>query len=163
MSRPLLFLDVDGVLAPWGAGLDQTGFESHDFGAGSGVWLRRADGERLRRLGDRFEIVWCTARMADVADTIAVALDLPGLEVMPFDRSELDDDRLRWAEHAETWKLPWVDLRARGRAAAWVDDELGSDVREWAAHRPEPTLILEPASNQGLAEGHWEALERFVA
>ena len=105
--------------------------------------------------------------MADVAETIAVVLGLPGLEVMPFDQDQLDEAGLRWVRHNEThdgtWKLPWVHQRVQGRAAVWIDDDLRPDAHDWAAHRSEATLILEPSSNVGLTEEHWVALERFTA
>src|SRR5215210_2651078 len=68
-QKPLLLLDVDGVLSPVEGTafemrrLNPEGFERVDLPADfveDFIWLSRANAARLRRLADAFEVVWAT-------------------------------------------------------------------------------------------------------
>ena len=171
MARPILLIDVDGVLAPFGWREPLPGFEAHVVEDEPDVFLRAADGDRLRALAERFELVWCTSR-DDAAERIAVGLGLPDLEVLDFSIDSLDSAHRRWAladqaaleggSAERTWKLPWVDQRCTGRAVAWIDDDLRADAHAWAEHRASPTLLVEPDPRVGVTEEHWAALERLA-
>jgi hypothetical protein len=157
IQRPLLYLDVDGVLAPFGAAAPP-GYEEHRFGAETDVWLNLDHATVIAALRERFAVVWCTAR-DDVAQTVARALGHQDLPVLGFETAGLRDGaRVRSA----TWKLAWVDQHADGRPLAWVDDELGPDAHRWAAGRPQPTLLICPTPSVGLTVAHVDELEAFA-
>lgn len=156
MTTPLLYLDVDGVLAPFGADAP-CGYRQHTFGAETDVWLNPDHEQVIRRLRDTFVVVWCTAR-DDVAVTVAAALGHADLPALTFQAASL---REAWAPTA-TWKLPWVDQHAQGRPLAWVDDELRPDAHRWARTRPAETLLIQPAPSVGLTAAHLDCLLAFA-
>lgn len=70
--RPLLLLDVDGVLLPVrdnnvsggyykpSADFQKVSLEHWNSGEMHLIWIGPANADRLRRLGEHFEIVWAT-------------------------------------------------------------------------------------------------------
>jgi len=148
--RPLLLLDVDGVLMPLGSsvprGYERHVAESYNLVASSqhGVWLHE--------LSEGFEIVWATTWEDSANDTFGILFELPR-----FDFVELTN----LPRHG-TRKLNAVKAFVGNRPAAWIDDELYDDAAEWAAERPEPTLLVRPAPYVGLTEEHVASLQRFL-
>jgi hypothetical protein len=127
--RPLLFLDVDGVLINYHEGV---------FGDDDNPLLARvnpAHGPRLLALG--CELVWATTWMHDANEAISPRLGLPELPVVEWPDSDPDPrDRL----HGKTRELVAF---AQGRPFAWVDDEITDVDRDWvAAHHPGACLLL---------------------
>lgn len=61
-----------------------------------------------------------------------------------------------------TWKLPAVKRYVGERPVAWLDDDPGSDVDEWAAGRGSPTLIARPDPVAGWVSAEYETLLRFA-
>lgn len=153
-SRPLLLLDVDGVLAPLGpgpAGEDLVSFTAD----GHHVAFARATPARLARLTRHFRLVWATSWQDGANEHLAPALGLPTLPVV---RLSPDDE----FEPGTSWKLAAVRAFVRGRPFAWLDDELGFDVHQWAANRDAPTLPVDVRPDVGMTEEHVEALVRFA-
>ena len=92
-GRPLLLLDVDGVLNPYAAATCPDGYAEYEFFAGEEpVRVCPEHGRWLRELATRFELTW------------AIAGDRP---------------------------------------LAWLDEALAPEVREWAAERHVPTLLID--------------------
>ncbi|HEY2704706.1 MAG TPA: hypothetical protein VGL20_13565 [Candidatus Dormibacteraeota bacterium] len=149
-ARPLLLLDVDGVLLPFPdrrPGFDGVGLEGapHGFHANHGVWL----GE----LAQRYELAWCTMWGERANLDICPRLGMPPLPVI-----ELWDE-----EHGlDRWKLPGVERFAGGRPLAWVDDSFDASTRAWARARPAPTLLLGVAPRTGLSRRHVRRLAAFA-
>jgi HAD domain in Swiss Army Knife RNA repair proteins len=149
VTRPLLLLDVDGVLNPLGV-RDAPGFVPYHLG-GVGVLLSPDHGRWLTSLADVFDLTWATSWERD-ADLIAERIGLPrGLPVVTF------TDQYEWMV-----KLPDVVRYVGDRACAWVDDQLGPDVRTWADTRQAPTLLVETDSRVGLTLEHVERMRRFA-
>lgn len=147
--KPLLLLDVDGVLNPLGV-RDAPGFDEHRTG-GVRVLLNPDHGRWLSGLSDAYDLTWATSWERD-ADLIAELIGLPlGLPVITF------SNQSEW-----TVKLPDVVRHAGDRRLAWVDDQLGPDVHAWAASRSVPTLLVETDSRVGLAPEHVERLRAWV-
>ncbi|NUS13252.1 MAG: hypothetical protein HOY69_17925, partial [Streptomyces sp.] len=147
MSRPLLFLDVDGPLNPYAAQPQHRppGYTTLRVPLGPGrsplagrtlrVWLNPAHGPELLALD--YDLCWATTWMADANRWIAPALGLPDLPYVDFGAA-----LLRERPDGVHWKTAALVDHAAGRAFAWVDDEHTElDDRYVAAHHPGPALL----------------------
>ncbi len=145
--RPLLFLDVDGVLALW----DPLIAVEHLRPAGAAgvpVLVPVGTTGRLQRLAARFEIVWATAWGTDAPQFLAPRLGI-GTE-WPV----LDFDLYKWAAVCD---------RAAGRPFAWVDDEARSDELNVRDHCQAPYLIVHADHSVGLDDQAVAQLLSFAA
>jgi hypothetical protein len=149
--RPLLLLDVDGVLQPTGGSVPP-GYERLES-AESTVVLNQRHGPWLVELCDLFEVVWATTWGPSANTVIGARLGLPDLPHL-----ELGD-----LPRAGTRKLSAVQQHVGDRTLAWIDDELYEDARAWAERRPAPTLLRRTAASVGLTINDLEALRAFAA
>ncbi len=151
-SKPLLLLDVDGVLCPIGSGPGEPmrALMLEDYP----VIFSEELPSRLSSLGERFTLVWATAWEIAANRLLAPAFGLPELPFISFAG--------RAARPGRTWKLSAVQRFVRDRPMAWVDDELGHDAHAWAQKRTQPTLLLDINPSWGLAEAHVNALIAFA-
>lgn len=133
--RPLLLVDVDGVLNPWQAPARPPGFTEHFFPGSPRVWLSAAHGELLNSLAGTFELVWATAWEHDANTYLAPVLSLPQLPVIEF--RGIQQRALVFT------KLPVVIEAVGERPCAWIDDEHSEEHHAWAAGREVPTLIVD--------------------
>ncbi|MDA0142562.1 HAD domain-containing protein [Solirubrobacter deserti] len=135
--RPLLLLDVDGVVCPLGdAAPDQVPIASTHVSLSH----HRLLPGWLAELAKVFELVWATTWEHDANELLAPLLGLPDLPVIQFAGTVVGP--------GETVKLPAIRRFVDDRAFAWVDDRLGVDATAWGAHRLAPTLLrdIDPAS-----------------
>jgi hypothetical protein len=151
MSKPVLLIDVDGVLCPYFPGEPEPGYERLSVGPVA-VWINPAHGEWLRQLGDTFELVWATTWEQEAADIIAPALGLPVMPVIEFTHGATN----------KTWKIADVDEYLGDRSAAWLDDELGPDADAWAESRQGSTLLIRVDGTIGMTEEHVGDLIAFA-
>jgi hypothetical protein len=138
---PLLLLAVDGVLNPFAAPACPPGYTEHQFFPGEDpVRVCAAHGRWLRELATRFRLVWATGWGADANRLLAPLLRLPDLPVIGFPSAPF---------HPRD-KLPPV-IRYAGRCPlTWIDDQLPSEARAWAARRRTPTLLIGINPAEGL-------------
>ncbi|MFD4546055.1 HAD domain-containing protein [Streptomyces sp. NPDC058467] len=168
-ERPLLFLDVDGPLIPFGATAQQYPDGYPTFGtdpeprkADAHPLLARIDPEHGARLTAlRCELVWATTWMADANESIAPRIGLPELAVVPWPEpsgQEEHDER-----HGLHWKTRPLVAWAVGRPFIWVDDEITDTDRAWVrAHHPGRALLHRVDPRQGLTETDFAALREWL-
>src|SRR5690242_8962799 len=114
--RPTLLIDVDGVLSLFG-------FDHVDppdgfpvFIEGTPHWLSKSAGERLTRLAQRFDCVWCTGWEERAEDHLPHLLGLPG----GWPHLRFDERRSRESSLGH-WKLEAIDAHvARTNPLAWI-------------------------------------------
>jgi hypothetical protein len=155
-DRPVLFLDVDGVISLFG--FHPSGPLPGTFHSIDGILhcIGHEAAARLARLHNAYELVWATGWEEKANEYLVHILDLPAdLPVLTFDG--------RAVFGSSHWKLDAIDEYARGRPAAWVDDNLDEQAEEWARTRPEPTLLVATESAKGITDEDVERLLRWAA
>jgi hypothetical protein len=154
-EKPLLFIDIDGVLSLFG-------FQSDS--CPRGAWLNvegivhlisATASEHLHRLAARFDLVWCSGWEEKANEHLLGALVLP--DALPFLTFTAQDGAIRH------WKLAAIEEHAGDRPLAWIDDAHDESCRAWAAQRAAPTLLVATEPATGLTEAHVEELERWAA
>jgi hypothetical protein len=146
-ARPLLLVDVDGVLSLYGGSPAPPETLLTTLIDGVPHVLSRTAAAALGELVPTFECVWCTG-WKDRADSY-----LPHLLGLPRGWPHV---RFRTsADHAGHWKLPGIDgFAGPDRPLAWIDDQLDAACSTWAAARAGPTLLLETDPLVGLTRAH---------
>ena len=151
-QRPLLLLDVDGVLNVLGPPPAE-GVLAAD-GLPVFVQIPRRTPQRLRQLAEHFDLVWATMWERHADQELGPVLGLPPLPVITFDFSE--------GYPGADLKLPSIRRFVRSRACAWIDDAIGLDAHAWAGDRSVPTLFLDIEPHLGLTDGHVKHLLEFA-
>lgn len=155
---PLLFLDVDGPLLPFGDN-PQRGTREPDV-VPHLARLRLDAGPRLAGLP--CTLVWATAWLEDANTEIAPRLGLPHLPVVTWPEPTAADEREdQWL--GLCWKTRTVVNWPAGRPFAWVDDEITEADRDWVrAHHPGPALLRSVDASRGLAEQDFSVLDAWL-
>jgi hypothetical protein len=157
-QSPLLFLDVDGPLLPFGDGPQR-----RPSGDASSSHLARLDpqvGHRLAALP--CQLVWATTWEEEANAEIAPRIGLPRLPVVlwPEPSDEHEHENQWFGLH---WKTRTVVAWADGRPFAWIDDEITDADRDWVAtHHPGRALLHNVASSRGLTDDDFAALEQWL-
>ena len=150
-NRPVLFVDVDGVISLFG--WNTSGQPPGTFVSVDGILhcISAEAASRLARLTPSYELVWATGWEEKANEYLVHILELPAdLPVLTFDG--------RAVFGSSHWKVEAIDEYARGRPAAWIDDNLDERAERWAREREEPTLLVSTQSHEGITEAHVEQL-----
>ena len=153
LDKPLLFVDIDGVISVFG-------FTSAQPPAGT--WLNvdgvphlisAAAAGHLLVLAPLFDLVWCSGWEDKADEHLVRALGLPVRP--PF---------LTFPVQTATahWKLAAVEQWAGDRPMAWIDDGFDDSCHGWAAARTAPTLLVSTEPAVGLDDARAASLERFA-
>ena len=154
-DRPVLFLDVDGVISLFG--FQRSGPPPGTFHSIDGILhcIGSDAADRLRRLAGTYELVWATGWEEKANEYLVHILELPGdLPVLTFEG--------RAVFGSSHWKLEAIDEYAGGRPAAWIDDNLDERAEKWAHKRHAPTLLVRTDSALGITDEHVETLLRWA-
>ncbi len=158
--RPLLMVDIDGVISLFGAPALRPGaggpidgsFHSID---GTPHFLSSTAAAHLLALGALFDLVWASGWEERANEHLPHLLGLP--RELPFLRFARSPGRAN-----AHWKLASIDAYAGARPLAWIDDALGPACQEWAAARPAPTLLVQTAPERGLTGEEAELLAAWA-
>ena len=149
--RPLLLVDVDGVISLFGYDHAAPPAGRYQLVDGMIHFLSATAGEHLLRLAAEFDLAWCTGWEEKANDYLPVALGLPGsLPHVMFDPAGRP-------AHAH-WKLGGIDRHVGpSRPIAWLDDAHDEGCRSWALARPGPTLLSPPTRRSASPTARWKS------
>lgn len=152
-KKPILFVDVDGVISVFGFSPD-AGELPGPFHWIDGVahCIPLDIGERLVRLSNRFELVWATGWEEKANEYLPHILQLPAGELPCL---MFQGQAVFGSAH---WKLDAISDYASDRAAAWIDDNIDDACRYWATARDAPTILVETKSAIGITDEHVDTL-----
>ncbi len=153
MPKPLLLVDVDGVISLFGFDPAQPPAGRFQLVDGIPHFLSALAGERLRALADDYELVWCTGWEEKANEYLRSALALP---------SDLPHLILEQVGQAH-WKISAIERFAGpDRPLAWIDDAHDDATTRWAAERPGPTLLIVTDPPVGLTDEHVNVLRAWA-
>jgi hypothetical protein len=157
VAKPILFVDVDGVISLFG-------FDAKDALPGPFHWIDGiahcippATGPRLIELAKSFDLVWATGWEEKANEYLPHILGLP-FEDLPT--LTFDGQAQFGSSH---WKIDVIDRYASNRPAAWIDDNLDDSGRQWATERDAPTLLIETSPPVGITDMHVDELVTWAA
>ncbi len=141
-SRPVLMVDIDGVISLFGARSHSAEGTFHSID-GIPHFLSSTAAAHLLGLAEHFDLVWASGWEDRAEEYLPHLLGLPaGLPFLSFERSPGTTNA--------HWKLAAIDAYAPQRPLAWIDDAFNEACHEWAAERPAPTLLVRTVPEDGL-------------
>jgi hypothetical protein len=168
-TRPLICIDVDGVLNPWDMELApksdrrEAGWFQVRTPRGF-AWLNRHHSTWLNAIADhptKPELAWATTWNDDAPRYIAPALDLDIPTVITVDTGKTGRSHALTTtpvtEPRFSPKMPAIADYVGARPLVWIDDLMYVGDRKWAAHRKagnRATLLVVPKGTIGLERDH---------
>jgi hypothetical protein len=149
MERPLVLIDIDGVISLFGFNAAQPPPGRFLLVDGIPHFLSAGAGELLGDLHDDFELVWCSGWEDKADEYLPFALGLPaGLRHLTFPGAP-GTDPLRH------WKLSSIERFAGSqRPLAWIDDQFDESCHRWAEARLGPTELVATDPAVGFTAEH---------
>ena len=155
-QKPVLFVDVDGVISVFGFPHDGPPPGRMYSVDGLPHCIANGSGERLLRLAETFELVWATGweerANEHLPHILGLGMELPTLS---FDSTPV------WG--TAHWKLSAIERYAAERPAAWIDDSFNDECWSWAKRREAPTLLVRTEPAIGIKDAHVTHLEEWAA
>lgn len=152
MNRPLLLIDVDGVISLFGFDPERPPDGKFQIVDGIAHFLSEAAGRHLQALSQCYEPAWCTGWEEKANDYLPQALGLSG----PWPYLSFEGQATSGTCH---WKLTAVERYAgETRPVAWIDDNHDHRTRAWAQARRAPTLLIDTDPATGLTDEHLDEL-----
>jgi hypothetical protein len=163
-ARPLLMVDIDGVISlfgfPGGAlSTPRPGASAQpdastpavpdgSFHTVDGIphFLSHAAATHLLSLAEDFDLVWASGWEEKAEEYLPRLLGLPS--ALPFLHFERSQGAGRSIDGH--WKLDAIDTYAGTRPMAWIDDAFDQSCHVWAAGRSTPTLLVQTSPARGL-------------
>ena len=165
-EKPLLLVDIDGVISLFGSPLLQPGGSAgasstpgptgsfHSI-AGTPHFLSATAATHLLELHQDFDLVWASGWEERAEEHLPRLLGLPsGLPFLRFERSP--------GRANAHWKLAAIDAYAGARPLAWIDDAFNEACHEWAAERGAPTLLVQTLPEDGLTSREAQQLAAWA-
>ena len=157
-DRPVLLVDVDGVISLWGWPEGHPPAGSWTLVDGIAHFLSHEAAHQLQVLCASFDLVWCTGWEERANEHLPGALGLGPFPYVSFDRLTV-----KASGHAH-WKLAGIDAwTGPERPVAWIDDGLDDGAMAWAAARPGPTHLEPTVPAEGLTAAHAGRLAAWAA
>lgn len=155
-AKPVLFVDIDGVISLWGFAPNARPDGAFHNVDGVMHFLSSAAGNHLLGLRERFELVWCSGWEEKANEHLPLALALPSeLPFLSFERNP--------ARGHGHWKLAAIEAYAGPRRPlAWIDDAHDEACHSWAARRDAPTLLVATTPAVGLIAAHVDELNAWA-
>jgi hypothetical protein len=148
MDKPVLMVDVDGVISLFGFDPLRPPAGRFEFVDGIAHFLSATAGQHLRQLSGEFELVWCTGWEEKANEYLPVALGLPA----PLPHLTFEPGPPHPNGH---WKLAAIEAFAGpSRPLAWVDDAHDAACAGWAQARQGPVLLIATEPPVGLTGAH---------
>jgi hypothetical protein len=157
MRRPLLLLDIDGVISLFGFDPRRPPPGRLLLVDGTPHYLSATAARLINGLTADFALVWCSGWEERADEHLPAALGLPaGLAHLSFEAPDPRGER--------HWKLDAIERHAGGeRPVAWVDDTFDASCHSWAASRRGPTLLVATEPAVGLTADHAARLRAWAA
>jgi hypothetical protein len=168
--KPLLLVDIDGVISLFGAPVGALGGAvaagaaepvEGSFHSIEGIphFLSATAAAHLLALEKLYELVWASGWEERANEHLPHLLGMPPqLPFLRFERAVGGRSRHSTAH----WKLAAIDEFAGERPLAWVDDALNEACEEWAAARPAATLLVRTEPEAGLTTREARVLEAWA-
>lgn len=159
MDRPLLLIDIDGVISLFGFDPAQPPPGRFLLVDGIPHFLSAHAAERVLGLQEHFELVWCSGWEEKADEYLPRTLGLPaGRPHLTFaGAGAVTEDPPRH------WKLAAIDAYAGpDRPLAWIDDDFDDTCHAWAQTRLAPTELVATDPAVGFTGEHAARLRAWA-
>jgi hypothetical protein len=162
MTRPLILLDIDGVLNPdRRPGPQWQAHKAMCDGSTFNLWLNREHGPQLVALAERTgaELVWATAWEHDANRSVGPLIGLPELPVIEVFKGDDDDPP------GVLFKTPAVAEYVDRRPFVWFDDDITKRDRIWleAHSNVDRFRLITIGARDGIKDAHFEHADAWLS
>jgi hypothetical protein len=160
--RPLLLIDVDGVLSLFGFDHAQRPPGRQVLIDGLPHLLSEDAAKHLLRAASAFEPAWCTGWEDRAPEHLPHLLGVP--RTWPYVPLRTRTRTTAGSSVAGHWKLDAIGTYAGDdRPLAWIDDALDAECATWAAERAAPTLLVPTNPAVGVTAADADGLLAWAA